>query len=103
MRFGMSQLERIDTIIEKRRKNAKWLAERLVFRSTKNRFINYSQFDYLKKRFLKLKKNLTGVDWKVYSQPCPLNKFLQTPRLFGGLSARHGKNIQRGDNSADVS
>lgn len=82
--LGMSQLERIDTIIEKRRKNAKWLAERLGVPFNQKSVYQLFTIRLSQKEILKLKKNLTGVDWKVYFNPVHLTSFYKRLGYSGG-------------------
>jgi perosamine synthetase len=82
--LGMSQLERINTIVKKRKSNAKYLAKKLNVPYLKNSVYQLFTIRKSQEEIKKLKNNLKGVDWKVYFNPVHLTDYYKRLGYLGG-------------------
>jgi dTDP-4-amino-4,6-dideoxygalactose transaminase len=73
--LGLSQLSRIKNIIKKRKANAKYLASKLKVPYLRDSVYQLFTIRKTAKEISKIKKNLKGVDWKVYFKPVHLTKY----------------------------
>lgn len=75
--LGMSQLKRVETIIKKRRANAKYLAGKLGVPYFPKSVYQLFTIRKPKEEIIKIKNNLNGADWKVYFNPVHLSILYQ--------------------------
>lgn len=75
--LGLAQLSRLKSIVSKRRANAKYLCGKLNVPYNKNSVFQLFTIRKNRRDIDKIKKNLKGVDWKVYFNPVHLTKYYQ--------------------------